>query len=156
MSSFEPFLDRRWSRDFSYGDSSNRIRRLHTPGPARLSAPHSPHAPSPDCNVCVGRRLAAGGHVLPALSQRRDRRTTMSGQPIPVSNAEVAVTRVEVIDHIGQAFAGAPLTRSDLLAAARLRAPRPQVLELLGPLPDRRFSRPHELWVDLRDVPIEL
>ncbi|HKX72290.1 MAG TPA: DUF2795 domain-containing protein [Acidimicrobiales bacterium] len=80
----------------------------------------------------------------------------MSGQPIPVSNAEVAVTRVEVIDHIGQAFAGAPLTRSDLLAAARLGSARPEVLELLGRLPDRRFSRPHELWVDLRDVPIEL
>ena len=52
----------------------------------------------------------------------------MSGQPIPVSNAEVAVTRVEVIDHIGQAFAGAPLTRSDLLAAARLGSARPEVL----------------------------
>ncbi|MGH9113756.1 MAG: DUF2795 domain-containing protein [Acidimicrobiales bacterium] len=80
----------------------------------------------------------------------------MPGQPIPARGAEVVVTRVEVIDHIGQAFAGAPLTRSDLLAAARRGAARPEVLEVLGRLPDRRFSRPHELWTDLRDVPIEL
>jgi hypothetical protein len=81
----------------------------------------------------------------------------MSGQTIPIGGTvNVAVTRVEVIDHIGEAFAGGPLTRSDLLVAARRVGARPAVLELLERLPDRRFSRPHELWTDLRDVPIEL
>jgi hypothetical protein len=80
----------------------------------------------------------------------------MSGPTIPLSGASVAVTRVEVIDHIGEAFVGGPLTRSDLLNAARRVGARPAVVELLGRLPDRKFSRPHELWNDLRDVPIEL
>jgi hypothetical protein len=81
----------------------------------------------------------------------------MSGQTIPVTSAmHATVTRVEVIDHIGEAFAGGPLTRTDLLDAARRVGARPAVVELLGRLPDRKFSRPHELWNDLRDVPIEL
>jgi Protein of unknown function (DUF2795) len=81
----------------------------------------------------------------------------MSGQTVPASSSvNVAVTRVEVVDHIGDAFAGGPLTRSDLLVAARHGGARPAVLEVLERLPDRRFSRPHELWTDLKDVPIEL
>jgi Protein of unknown function (DUF2795) len=80
----------------------------------------------------------------------------MSGQSIPAGTAHVAVTRVEVIDHIGDAFVGRPLTRSDLQLAAQRVGARPAVIELLGQLPDRKFSRPHELWTDLRDVPIEL
>lgn len=79
----------------------------------------------------------------------------MSGQSIPGNPANVAVTRVEVIDHIGEAFAVGPLTRSQLLVEAQRVGARPAVLDLLGQLPDRRFSRPHELWNDLRDVPIE-
>lgn len=67
-----------------------------------------------------------------------------------------AVTRVEVIDHIGEAFAGGPLTRSDLLSAAQRVGARPAVIDLLGTLPDRKFTRPHELWNDLGHVPIEL
>jgi hypothetical protein len=66
------------------------------------------------------------------------------------------VTRVEVIDHIGEAFGTGPLTRSDLLSAAQRVGARPAVLELLGTLPDRKFARPHELWNDLGHVPIEL
>ena len=80
----------------------------------------------------------------------------MSGQTIPVSSVNVVVTRVEVIDNIGDAFAGTPLTRSDLIGAARRVGARPAVLELLERLPDHRFSRPNELWTDLKDVPIEL
>lgn len=81
----------------------------------------------------------------------------MSGQPVPVINTvNLAVTRVEVIDHVGAAFTGGPVTRSDLLLAAQRVGARPAVLELLERLPDHRFSRPNELWTDLRDVPIEL
>jgi hypothetical protein len=80
----------------------------------------------------------------------------MSGQTFPASSVNVAVTRVEVIDHIGDAFGGAPLTRADLLVAAQRVGARPAVLELLERLPDHRFARPNELWTDLKDVPIEL
>lgn len=66
------------------------------------------------------------------------------------------VTRVEVIDHIGQAFGAGPMTRADLVAAANHNGARPAVVNVLGRLPqDRKFTRPHDLWHDLSDVPIE-
>lgn len=80
----------------------------------------------------------------------------MSGSSSVTSTVNATVTRVEVIDHIGAAFTGGPLTRSDLLLAAQRVGARPAVLELLERLPDHRFSRPNELWTDLKDVPIEL
>jgi hypothetical protein len=79
----------------------------------------------------------------------------MSGQTFPSTSASRIVTRVEVIDHIGEAFTGNPLTRSDLVGAAQRADARPAVIELLGQLPDRRFARPHDLWQDLGHVPIE-
>ena len=79
----------------------------------------------------------------------------MSSQTFPSSSSNV-VTRVEVVDHIGDAFAGGPLTRSDLVATAQRVGARPAVVDLLGTLPDRKFSRPHELWNDLAHVPIAL
>jgi Protein of unknown function (DUF2795) len=81
----------------------------------------------------------------------------MSGQFVPGSSTFAAVTRVEVVDHIGGAFAAGPLTRSDLITEAQRVGARPAVVELLGRLPDQKFTRPNELWTDhLRDVPIEL
>jgi hypothetical protein len=79
----------------------------------------------------------------------------MSGQTDPSASTDEMVTRVEVIDHIGEAFTGDPLTRFDLQNVARRHGARSAVIDLLGQLPDRRFIRPHELWNDLRDVPIE-
>jgi Protein of unknown function (DUF2795) len=79
----------------------------------------------------------------------------MSGNRSFTSTVNATVTRVEVVDHIGSAFTGGPLTRSDLLVAAQRVGARPAVLELLERLPDHRFSRPNELWIDLKDVPIE-
>jgi Protein of unknown function (DUF2795) len=79
----------------------------------------------------------------------------MSSQIFPTSSTNV-VTRVEVVDHIGEAFASGPLSRSDLMATAQRVGARAAVVELLGTLPDRKFSRPHELWNDLAHVPIEL
>jgi hypothetical protein len=79
----------------------------------------------------------------------------MMSAPSPSPAAQLGVTRVEVIDHIGEAFAAGPLTRSDLMTAARTVGARPAVIELLGQLPDRKFARPHELWNDLSFVPIE-
>lgn len=75
--------------------------------------------------------------------------------PAPVG-AGRAVTRVEVIDHIGQAFGTGPLTRSDLVAAAGHSGARAEVVDVLGRLPDgHKFTRPHELWHDLADIPID-
>lgn len=66
------------------------------------------------------------------------------------------VTRIEVVDHVGPAFASGPLTRADLVAAASHSGARPAVVSVLGRLPEgRRFNRPHDLWLDLPDVPIE-
>jgi hypothetical protein len=74
---------------------------------------------------------------------------------VPAGVHEV-VTRVEVIDHIGQVFGGGPLTRSDLMAAASQNGARRDVVDVLGRLPEgRRFTRPHDLWHDLADVPID-
>lgn len=77
----------------------------------------------------------------------------MSGQTFTADLG--GVTRVEVVNHVGDAFAAGPLTRADLLAAAQRTAARAAVIELLGQLPDRRFARPHDLWTDLGHVPIE-
>jgi hypothetical protein len=75
--------------------------------------------------------------------------------PVPVG-AGTAVTRVEVIDHIGQAFGAGPVTRSDLVAAAGHSGARSEVVAVLGRLPElNKFTRPHELWHDLADVPID-
>lgn len=78
----------------------------------------------------------------------------MPATPYPAGQA---VTRVEVIDHIGQAFGtGRPLTRSDLVAAAGHNGARPEVVTVLGRLPDgRKFTQPQDLWHILADVPIE-
>lgn len=70
--------------------------------------------------------------------------------------AGAAVTRVELIECVGSAFAGRPLSRSDLMAVASTGGARPEVVDVLGRLPgDRRFTRPHDLWHDLADVPID-
>lgn len=68
---------------------------------------------------------------------------------------EAVVTRVEVIDHLGDAFVAGPLTKPDVLAAATRAGARPAVLDLLRRLPDRKFARPHDLWIDLGEVPID-
>jgi hypothetical protein len=79
----------------------------------------------------------------------------MTMETMPVDTDRV-VTRVEVIDHIGEAFTTGSLTRADLMAAASRSGARSAVVDLLGRLPDRKFSRPHDLWDNLADVSIEL
>jgi len=64
------------------------------------------------------------------------------------------VTRVEIVDTIGPAFLNGSVDRTEILAAATARRARPEVLELLGTLPDRRFGVVNELWEELRHVPV--
>lgn len=75
--------------------------------------------------------------------------------PTP-SPAQGIVTRVELVDHVGPAFGSGPMTRSDLIAAANQAGARVEVVNVLNRLPEgRRFMKPHDLWHDLADVPIE-
>jgi hypothetical protein len=67
-----------------------------------------------------------------------------------------AVTRVEIVDHLEAAFADAPVQRDDLLDAVLTAGARPQLIEVLRRLPERRrFHNPRDLWQHLAEVPIE-
>lgn len=68
---------------------------------------------------------------------------------------DAVVTRVEVITHLGDVFAHGPQTRSELVAAASSSGARRAVLDLLGRLPERRFTQPQDIWFDLGHVPID-
>jgi Protein of unknown function (DUF2795) len=73
----------------------------------------------------------------------------------PVSH-RAPVTRTEVIEHVGGAFADGPATTSRLVAEARATDARPKLLALLRRLPERTIAGPHDLWVgDLADIPVE-
>lgn len=65
------------------------------------------------------------------------------------------VTRVEIVEKVGEAFAaGKGADRSEILAAATAAHARPEVLELLGTLPDRKYGRVNDLWEELHHVPV--
>jgi hypothetical protein len=64
------------------------------------------------------------------------------------------VTRIEVYYAIEKAFASAPLEREDLISAAREHGGRPELLETLAQLPERRrFARLRDLWEHFPDMP---
>lgn len=65
------------------------------------------------------------------------------------------VTRVEIVEHIGEVFAGLPIPRDELLALACRRGARPALLRVLEGLPDGSFRNVRELWPALPGVPIE-
>ena len=65
------------------------------------------------------------------------------------------VTRVEIVEHIGAAFASAPIGRGELLTLARQGGARPAVLKVLEELPDGPFRKVRDLWPALPDIPIE-
>jgi hypothetical protein len=68
----------------------------------------------------------------------------------------VPVTRMEIVDVVHAAFENGGAERSEVLATAVARGARPQVLETLERLPDRRFSELRELWTELPEVPVEV
>lgn len=68
----------------------------------------------------------------------------------------VPVTRIEVLDFVGELFTGAPVPRADLLAAARASGARDALLDrLAADLPDHPLSGVAELWRYV-DVPEDL
>lgn len=68
----------------------------------------------------------------------------------------VPVTRFEILDAVESAFGGPPVTKSQIVDTARDAQARAEVLHTLARLDDyRRFSSIRDLWVDLKDVPVE-
>lgn len=52
------------------------------------------------------------------------------------------VTRVKIIDHLGSAFTGASVAKTQLLAQAKGCGARAEVLNVLAHLPERSYNRP--------------
>lgn len=63
------------------------------------------------------------------------------------------VTRIEIAEAVGVAFAGGGADRAQILAAAGAEG-RPELVKLLESLPDRRYGRLNQLWEELEDVPV--
>ncbi|HUF99668.1 MAG TPA: DUF2795 domain-containing protein [Ilumatobacter sp.] len=75
-----------------------------------------------------------------------------------MTNSEVphsSVTRVEVIDLLERAFSSAPLSRDQLIGAAKSNGADLPMLDLLAQLPERAYRRPADMWDELPGVPIE-
>ncbi|MEJ8279901.1 hypothetical protein [Pseudonocardia spirodelae] len=75
----------------------------------------------------------------------------------PTGHADtVPVTRVEVLDFVGELFGDGPVSRGELLAAARAEDARPLLYEVLdAALPDRPLTGLADLWRHV-DVPEDL
>lgn len=65
------------------------------------------------------------------------------------------VTRSEVVDAIALAFDAPQASTADLITAALRSSARPEVVDLLHGLPSREFTRPHDLWTHLPEIPLE-
>jgi hypothetical protein len=62
------------------------------------------------------------------------------------------VTRVEIADQLAGLFANGAVSKHDMLIAAA--DARPEVLEVLSALPDRRYTELRQVWEDLPRVPV--
>lgn len=63
------------------------------------------------------------------------------------------VTRIEIAEAVSVAFAKGGADRAQILAAAGAET-RPEVVQVLESLPDRRYGRLNQLWEELEDVPV--
>lgn len=63
------------------------------------------------------------------------------------------VTRIEIAEAVSLAFAKGGADRAQILAAAGAET-RPEVVQVLESLPDRRYGRLNQLWEELEDVPV--
>lgn len=64
------------------------------------------------------------------------------------------VTRVEIAEAVRTAFDGGGADRAKILDAAANT--RPEVLQALARLGDRRYTRLNEIWEDLTGIPVEV
>lgn len=65
------------------------------------------------------------------------------------------VTRLEISDHILEAFDHPPASREDVLAKASQTHARPEVLAALQALPDQPFPNLRAIWPHLPNVPVD-
>lgn len=63
------------------------------------------------------------------------------------------VTRLEIADAVGPVFGQGGATRDEIVEAGRASA-RPEIVEVLQGLPDRRYGRLNELWEELQGIPV--
>jgi hypothetical protein len=66
----------------------------------------------------------------------------------------MALTRLQVLDHVETAFTTGPVTTAQLLAAAERNGADPDVLMLLRDLPAQQFASPRDIWPYLPDLPV--
>ncbi|MCC9738465.1 DUF2795 domain-containing protein [Streptomyces sp. MNU89] len=64
------------------------------------------------------------------------------------------VTRIEIADHVSALFANGAVSKHDLLIGAA--SARPEVLDVLKELPDRRYTELRQVWEDLPALPVGL
>lgn len=66
------------------------------------------------------------------------------------------VSRLEIAEAVRPAFEGGGADRNDILQAAEDSQTRPEVLEALARLDDRRYTRLNEIWENLTEIPVEV
>lgn len=71
-------------------------------------------------------------------------------------SAKVPVTRIELLDSVGEIFGDSPVDRAALVRAAAQAGARDALLARLSELPEGPFTEPSELWLHLPDVPVDL
>jgi hypothetical protein len=64
------------------------------------------------------------------------------------------LTRIEIADHVADAFGPQGAHRSDLLAVAVQKNAPPNMLDKLHQLPDRHFRSMQDLWHHIPEVPV--
>lgn len=63
------------------------------------------------------------------------------------------VNRRELVDIVATAFRTSHPTRSEILGVAVEAGARPEVIELLRSVPDRRYQDVRDIWTELPEVP---
>jgi hypothetical protein len=107
------------------------------------------------CNADALERAVRANGPIPA--DYRPRAVTTSPRPdpsIPLSGGSMALTRMQVLDHVENAFAAGPITTAQLQAAAERNGAHLDILVLLRELPPRRFATPRDIWPYLPDLPV--
>ena len=97
--------------------------------------------------------VAAGDRIASGLLDRRERGHGMASLDEPL---DVPLTRIEVLDFVGEAFGGRPVDRTVLIETAAAAGARDVLMTRLRALPAVHFADPEDLWTRLPDVPEDL
>lgn len=61
---------------------------------------------------------------------------------------------MEILEAVGEVFGPSGASTGDVIDAAQSHGVRPEVLEILRRLPERRYVRANQLWEELTDLPV--